>query len=112
MLIAMTRPVSPSINACELTFHSQQPIDVAKATEPRGALCEPAVAKVDALGMNETTQCRCVHGNGTAHVTAECFRECRSLRGERDVVGRDNFEGHVQRKCKRESSRLTRSTEP
>lgn len=30
-LIALTRPVSPSINACELTFHDQQPIDVAKA---------------------------------------------------------------------------------
>ncbi|MFL6275629.1 MAG: dimethylarginine dimethylaminohydrolase family protein [Blastocatellia bacterium] len=31
MLIALTRPVSPSINDCELTFHEQQPIDVARA---------------------------------------------------------------------------------
>src|SRR5690242_11274175 len=30
-LIALTRPVSPSINACELTYHHQQPIDVARA---------------------------------------------------------------------------------
>src|SRR5436305_12759384 len=37
MLIALTRPVSPSINACELTFHDQQPIDVAKATEQHRA---------------------------------------------------------------------------
>ncbi|MEN3331237.1 MAG: dimethylargininase [Blastocatellia bacterium] len=36
-LIALTRPVSPSINACELTFHDQQPIDVAKATEQHRA---------------------------------------------------------------------------
>ncbi|HKQ05256.1 MAG TPA: arginine deiminase-related protein [Blastocatellia bacterium] len=31
MLIALTRSVSPSINDCELTFHEQQPIDVARA---------------------------------------------------------------------------------
>jgi dimethylargininase len=37
MLIALTRPVSPSINACELTFHDQQPIDVARATEQHRA---------------------------------------------------------------------------
>ncbi|HKP14318.1 MAG TPA: arginine deiminase-related protein [Blastocatellia bacterium] len=37
MLIALTRPVSPSINACELTFHEQQPIDVARAAEQHHA---------------------------------------------------------------------------
>jgi dimethylargininase len=31
-LMAITRPVSPSINHCELSFHTRQPIDVAKAT--------------------------------------------------------------------------------
>jgi dimethylargininase len=31
MWIALTRAVSPSINACELTYHNQQPIDVARA---------------------------------------------------------------------------------
>jgi dimethylargininase len=31
MLTAITRAVSQSINACELTFHLQQPIDVARA---------------------------------------------------------------------------------
>lgn len=31
MLTAITRQVSPSINRCELTFHSKEPIDVAKA---------------------------------------------------------------------------------
>lgn len=31
MLIALTRPVSPSINSCELTFHGKQPIDVERA---------------------------------------------------------------------------------
>ena len=31
MLTAITRAVSQSINACELTFHMQQPIDVARA---------------------------------------------------------------------------------
>lgn len=31
MLIAITRAVSPSINRCELTFHTKEPIDVAKA---------------------------------------------------------------------------------
>jgi dimethylargininase len=31
MLIALTRAVSPNINNCELTFHEQQPIDVARA---------------------------------------------------------------------------------
>jgi hypothetical protein len=47
--------------------------------------------------MNEATErCR-VHGNRTAYITTECFRECRGLRGERDVVGRDNFEGHGKR---------------
>jgi dimethylargininase len=30
-LIAITRPVSSSINYCELSFHARQPIDVAKA---------------------------------------------------------------------------------
>ena len=30
-LVAMTRPVSSSINNCELSFHARQPIDVAKA---------------------------------------------------------------------------------
>ena len=30
-LIGLTRAVSPSINACELTYHEQQPIDVARA---------------------------------------------------------------------------------
>jgi dimethylargininase len=30
-LIAITRPVSSSINNCELSFHARQPIDVAKA---------------------------------------------------------------------------------
>ena len=30
-LTAITRPVSPSINHCELSFHARQPIDVAKA---------------------------------------------------------------------------------
>ena len=30
-LIAITRPVSSSINHCELSFHARQPIDVAKA---------------------------------------------------------------------------------
>jgi dimethylargininase len=37
MLIALTRPVSPSINDCELTYHDQQPIDVAKANEQHHA---------------------------------------------------------------------------
>jgi len=36
-LLALTRPVSASINACELTFHEQQPIDVARATEQHRA---------------------------------------------------------------------------
>ena len=31
-LIAITRPVSPSINECALLFHARQPIDVAKAS--------------------------------------------------------------------------------
>jgi dimethylargininase len=31
MLTAITRPVSSSINQCELSFHARQPIDVAKA---------------------------------------------------------------------------------
>jgi dimethylargininase len=31
MQIALTRPVSASINDCELTFHEQQPIDVTRA---------------------------------------------------------------------------------
>ena len=31
MFIAVTRQVSPSINDCELTFHSREPIDVTKA---------------------------------------------------------------------------------
>lgn len=31
MPIAITRQVSPSINRCELTFHTKQPIDLAKA---------------------------------------------------------------------------------
>ena len=30
-LIAITRPVSPSINGCELSFHARQPIDLAAA---------------------------------------------------------------------------------
>jgi dimethylargininase len=30
-LVAITRPVSSSINMCELSFHARQPIDVAKA---------------------------------------------------------------------------------
>jgi dimethylargininase len=30
-LIAITREVSPSINDCELSFHTRQPIDVARA---------------------------------------------------------------------------------
>ena len=63
----------------------------------RGAPREPAVAKVGALCMNEATERRRVHGSKTAYITAECFRKCHSLRGERDVVGRDNFEGHGER---------------
>jgi hypothetical protein len=47
--------------------------------------------------MNEATERRRVHGSKTAYITAECFRECRGLRSERDVVGRDNFEGHGER---------------
>src|SRR5262245_61695462 len=31
MFIAITRKVSPSINNCELTFHSREPIDLANA---------------------------------------------------------------------------------
>lgn len=31
MLIAITRQVSPNINQCELTFHTKEPIDLAKA---------------------------------------------------------------------------------
>jgi dimethylargininase len=31
-LMAITRPVSPSINNCALSFHARHPIDVAKAT--------------------------------------------------------------------------------
>jgi dimethylargininase len=31
MLTAITRQVSPSINRCELTFHTKEPIDVARA---------------------------------------------------------------------------------
>src|SRR5256714_9986881 len=37
MQIALTRPVSASINDCELTFHEQQPIDVARAIEQHRA---------------------------------------------------------------------------
>jgi len=37
MLIAITRAVSPSINRCELTFHAQEPIDVAKAEAQHAA---------------------------------------------------------------------------
>ncbi|MEK6299658.1 MAG: arginine deiminase family protein [Acidobacteriota bacterium] len=37
MLIAITRPVSPSINRCELTFHDKEPIDVSKAAAQHGA---------------------------------------------------------------------------
>jgi dimethylargininase len=37
MLMALTRIVSPSINACELTFQDQQPIDVTKATQQHRA---------------------------------------------------------------------------
>ncbi len=36
-LIAITRPVSPSINKCELSFHSRQPIDIAKAIAQHAA---------------------------------------------------------------------------
>ena len=37
MLIGLTRPVSASINDCELTFHEQQPIDVERAIEQHRA---------------------------------------------------------------------------
>src|SRR6185503_14028239 len=37
MLIAITRAVSPSINRCELTYHAQEPIDVAKAEAQHAA---------------------------------------------------------------------------
>jgi dimethylargininase len=37
MLIAITRPVSPSINRCELTFHNKEPIDVSKAATQHAA---------------------------------------------------------------------------
>ena len=37
MLIAITRPVSPSINQCELTFHDKEPIDVSKAASQHAA---------------------------------------------------------------------------
>jgi dimethylargininase len=37
MLIAITRPVSPSINRCELTFHNKEPIDVSKAAAQHAA---------------------------------------------------------------------------
>lgn len=37
MLIAITRPVSPSINRCELTFHDKEPIDVSKAAAQHAA---------------------------------------------------------------------------
>lgn len=37
MLIAITRPVSPSINQCELTFHDKEPIDVSKAAAQHAA---------------------------------------------------------------------------
>jgi len=37
MLTAITRKVSPSINACQLSFHNRQPIDVAKAVAQHDA---------------------------------------------------------------------------
>jgi dimethylargininase len=37
MLIAITRPVSPSINRCELTFHDKEQIDVSKAAAQHAA---------------------------------------------------------------------------
>ena len=37
MLIAITRPVSPSINLCELTFHDKETIDVSKAAAQHAA---------------------------------------------------------------------------
>jgi len=37
MLIAITRPVSPSINRCELTFHNKELIDVSKAAAQHAA---------------------------------------------------------------------------
>jgi dimethylargininase len=36
-VIAITREVSPSINACELSFHGRQPIDVGKAAAQHDA---------------------------------------------------------------------------
>jgi dimethylargininase len=37
MLTAITRPVSPSINQCELSFHDRQPIDIKRATDQHSA---------------------------------------------------------------------------
>src|SRR5258708_5261639 len=37
MLIALTRAVSPSIGACELTFHRKEPIDIERATNQHRA---------------------------------------------------------------------------
>ncbi len=36
MLTAITRAISPAIAACELTYHSRQPIDFARAEEQHG----------------------------------------------------------------------------
>jgi dimethylargininase len=37
MLIGITRPVSPTINQCELSFHERQPIDVKRAIDQHAA---------------------------------------------------------------------------
>ena len=37
MLKAITREVSPALNRCELSFHTRQPIDVARAVEQHSA---------------------------------------------------------------------------
>lgn len=39
MLTALTRPVSPTINACELAFHARRPIDAALAARQHEAYC-------------------------------------------------------------------------
>src|SRR6516164_7667240 len=40
MLTAITRPVSPTINECDLAFHTRQPIDSALAARQHDAYCE------------------------------------------------------------------------
>ena len=51
MIIALTRPVSPSIDHCELTYLPRVPIDVARAQEQHALYCEA----LRALGVTVLT---------------------------------------------------------